>query len=361
MTTIWLICVLVQIAFWGLYARPFRRRQTPKGAGQPFVSVVVAARNEGANLQKHLPFLAQQNYSNYEIIVIDDDSTDETAAVLALFQQQYPHLRVLHLSPKKELGKKAALSQGIEMARGEWILLTDADCQPASEQWISRMVECIDTNTEIVLGYSPYRHYGGSWLNRWIRFETNQTAIQYLSAAQAGNAYMGVGRNLMYSKALFERVGGFAAHAHLPSGDDDLLVNHAANEQNVQVCLDKEAFVWSEPKQTWQALLRQKQRHAAVGSYYHWRHKLLLGALALSHALFYLGILVLPWLVGDEWIMLLFGVLLRQLVWLLAWWGWLQKLNEKKFLFTACFLDIFVPIYYIYLSFALRRPKIKEW
>lgn len=296
------VCVtLAQIALWlFVFGRLVRIRPAAiASAGLPPVSVVVCARNEAHNLRKYLPAVLGQQYPHFEVLVVDDDSTDDTGAVLTAFQANYTHLRVLHLSPKTSPGKKYALAQGIEAARYEYLVFTDADCAPASARWLEHLVEGFHgggvephSPIEIVLGYAPYRP-GPGLLNHWIRFETIFTAMQYFSFALAGRPYMGVGRNLAWHKSLFQRVGGFATHAHVPSGDDDLLVNAAAHAGNTALCLAPEAFVYSDAERTWADWFRQKRRHLGAGKFYRREHQIALGLLTLTQVLHYFLLFVL--------------------------------------------------------------------
>ena len=186
------------------------------------------------------------------------------------------------------VGKKFPLKIGIESSKYATVLLTDADCSPASLEWLKLMQSRITDTKKIALGYGPYVTYP-NLLNRFIRFETIYTAIQYFSFAIAGTPYMGVGRNLAYRKELFENVGGFEKHKHIASGDDDLFIREVANRENVNIVLEKEAFVYSEPKTTWREFYKQKTRHLSTAGSYRLRHKILLGLLSFSHFFFYIG------------------------------------------------------------------------
>ncbi len=263
------------------------------------ITVIICARNEADNLRRYLPSILTQQYAGaWEVIVVDDASEDETPAVLQFFLGKNARLRVVRISEKKHAGKKHALAQGIAVAKFDNLLLTDADCEPASPHWLAQMAMVLGEKpeTEIVLGYGPVQECEG-WLTHWSRFETAYAAIQYFSFALAGLPYMGVGRNLAFKKKVFERVGGFAGHWDLPSGDDDLLVNAAANARNTAICLHPDSFVYSENKKTWRAWVRQKRRHLSAGPRYRLRHRMLLALVSGSHVLHYFLFVVL--LVGG--------------------------------------------------------------
>jgi len=258
------------------------------------VSIIICALNEEANLKQNLPLLLEQVYlknnkPNFEVLVVNDNSDDGTFYLLNQLQEQYAHLHVVHLTQEAKLisGKKFPLSMGIKEAKYEHLLLTDADCSPASAHWLARMVAGFSESKKIVLGYSPYKKYDGT-LNKRIRFETFHTAVQYLSYALANMPYMGVGRNLAYKKELFNANKGFTSHHHVISGDDDLFINQVADSKNTVISIHPDAFTISEPKMTHEEWQMQKERHLSTGKYYKMKFQVLLGLYAISHLLFWL-------------------------------------------------------------------------
>ena len=188
---------MINVAFYvwplGRLLRRFAEdgRLSPKPDTPP-LAIVIAARDEAANLASHLPSVLAQAYPDLEVIVTDDASTDGSLDVLAKAADEHRVLSVVFETDKGHPGKKRALARSIAESRSPWLLTTDADCRPASGWWARRMMGARGDDTEIVLGYAPQDHLPG-WLNRWIRYETAYTAAQYLSAAVVGKPYMGVG------------------------------------------------------------------------------------------------------------------------------------------------------------------------
>ncbi len=300
----------VQLALWvRVYARlAFYRPNSPRSKEPlPALSVIICARNEAENLQRRLPAVLAQDYPDYEVIVVDDDSADDTPALLRRLAAEYPRLRALRLSPKTSPGKKAALAYGIAAAQNEWLVFTDADCTPASSYWLRemalRMEMPSESPVEIVLGYGPYTATAGA-LNRWVRFETVFTAMQYGAFARCGLPYMGVGRNLAWKKSLFVRAGGFASHAELASGDDDLFVNAVATAHNTALCFSPQAFMYSPAPHSWAGWFRQKRRHLSTGHRYRRRHRAALAMVAGTQVGHY-GLLIWALLSGFLWTALL--------------------------------------------------------
>jgi glycosyltransferase involved in cell wall biosynthesis len=322
------------------------------------VSVIICARDEAANLVKNLPgCFAQQYNTTHEIIVVNDNSFDDTKYVLEEFYKKFKQLQIVELKQEAKLipGKKFPLSIGIKTAKYEIVLLTDADCVPASEHWISCMQQTYDSDTEIVLGYGAYHKLQG-FFNKIIRWETFHTAIQYFSYALAGIPYMGVGRNLSYKKELFYRHKGFSAHNNIPSGDDDLFVNMAATKKNTKINIDSAAFTLSDPAKTFLQWLKQKNRHYSTSKRYKATHKFLLGLYSLTQFLFYpffvASIIFFSW----QYALIVFGS--RFLIQLVVFYKCMKKLNEKDLFPYFIFFDIGMFFYYLIFAVALfKKPK----
>lgn len=245
----------------------FRKKPVNPGSAQPGFSIVVAAHNEAANLQKLIPLLLNQQYPSFEIIIVLDRSSDDSSSILE--QYQCDHLRVMRIQsvPDNWNAKKFALDYGIKAAKYEWLLLTDADCIPASTQWISSFAALISDETELILGLSPYLSEK-TQVSQLVNYETLQTALNYSSAALSQQAYMGVGRNLAYRKSSFIKAGGFDPLKSITGGDDDLLVQQMSRSHNTTINLDWEGLTYSVPKRTWKGYFNQKTRHLSVGKHY---------------------------------------------------------------------------------------------
>lgn len=325
------------------------------------VSVIICARDEADEIEKNLPGILAQSYKGtHEIVVVNDNSQDETRYLLDGLHRVFKQLYIIEL--KQEAmhipGKKFPLSIGIKSAKHELLLLTDADCIPSSEHWIRKMQLAFTDGIEIVLGYGAYKKAKGL-LNKLIRFDTFHTALQYLSFALAGQPYMGVGRNLAYKKTVFFRQKGFASHHHLSSGDDDLFINAAANKKNTAVVIDSEAFTYSTPKKKWKEWIAQKQRHYTTGKYYRTKDRWKLGLYAMTHLFFYpatiLAFYFLPW----SWILpaLAFKFLVQGII----FYRVMSKLNEKDLFPFFILWDIWMIFYYLFFTSSLWKKPRPQW
>lgn len=291
LTLVFLLAAL-QLLIWSVVLHP-AYRDPPRGPlvenPADTVSVIVCFRNEAEQLEACVSrILAQAFPGKFELLLVDDNSTDNSASIVHPYVIKYENVRLLDPGPTRP-GKKDALACGIAHARYDHLLLTDADCVPASSHWLWWMTEPLRRGKDLVLGASPLlpgKKTG--WLGVWQWYESVYVSLKYLGFARRGKPFMGVGRNLAYTRAFYERAGGFTAHADLPGGDDDLLVaGNAEAARTATVCLPA-AWTHSSGQPTWSDYFRQRARHQSTGSRYPRGTALRLGLLALSHGLFYL-------------------------------------------------------------------------
>jgi len=292
-TVLTIIMIIIQLYYWYYFFNGLLKIQakvSSKSVTKP-VSVVICARNAEKELESNIPSILGQNYPDYEVLIIDDDSEDNTAAILKRMQKKERYLNY-HKIIKKSHGKKEALSTGFVKSRHSWLLLTDADCTPVSEEWIQEMYhQAHSDEAQIVLGYSPFSN-SGSFLHNWMHFEGWITGLQFLSYAYRGIPYMGLGRNILYHKSVLPE-GILQKHDDLSSGDDDLTVNQIATKDNCTIALKETSFVETTPCQNWSAYFNQKRRHFSTAHRYKLKHKFLLGLYSSSQIGFYILLILL--------------------------------------------------------------------
>jgi glycosyltransferase involved in cell wall biosynthesis len=329
------IQLVYYLGVFGKFAFAKAQKITPKRIP---ISVIVCAKNEEENVVNFIPLLAEQNYPDFEIVLIDDASGDNTLEIFEQFEKQYPNVRLVKVENNEAFwgNKKYALTLGIKAAKKEYLLFTDADCYPTSKDWITAMSSQFTMQKTIVLGYGKYEKVANSFLNKIIRFENVLNTIQYFSWAKMGFPYMGVGRNMAYKKDEFFNVNGFIEHMQIRTGDDELFINQAANSKNTTIAYIPESFSISKPKTTFSEFFNQKRRQIATANYFKSVDQLRLGIFYGSQLLFLL-VAVLLLAFQFEWIIVLSLFLGRYIV---AWTvvgfsaGKLQE-NDIKFWFPV--------------------------
>ncbi len=343
------------------------RRNTKNGkvhfqAEQPPVSVIICAKDEAENLEKFLPLVLQQDYPEYEVIVINDGSTDDTEKILRDLCEQYPRLRTtfVPVGAKNVSTKKLGITLGVKASKYEFLLMTDADCIPENKDWIACMMRNFTRETDFVLGYGAYQQTKG-FLNRLITFDTLFIALQYMGMAAARKPYMGVGRNLAYRKETFLAQKGFASTLHLSSGDDDLLVNKASNPWNTRIEVSPDSITWSEPNKTFRGWFYQKERHLSVSSYYKSASKFVLFFEPATRGLFYLT-MILALVFGGLITQIATGVLflIRYLVQTIIINKSSRHFGGRRYISSLPLLDILLPLINLYIL-AFGRKMTNRW
>ena len=345
---------LIQLFFYLFYYLRigFYKRKQNTITEKEGVSVIICAKNEEKNLEKFLPSILEQDYPNYEVIVVNDCSEDETEFVIQRFQKKYKHLKTTSIKKDDKFyhSKKLALTIGIKAAKNDILLLTDADCRAESPQWIEKIQKNFTDKIEIVLGYGGY-FPEKKLINNLIRFDTLFIAIQYLTFALARKAYMGVGRNLAYRKSLFFKNKGFASHYHIESGDDDLFINQVANKKNISIEISKKSITRSTAESTFSAWYKQKKRHTTTGELYKFKTKWRIFCENASRVSYY-ALFVLSLLFFSEYYLYITGTFIfRMILQLIVYKVAMKRLNEKYLLLPSLLYDIVMP--FLNLSFVL--------
>lgn len=356
LTFLWLFSLLILMGYHFLiFRKGTKTSSTHPWPTLPGVSIVIAVKNGSESLARHFKEFLSLEYPLFEIIIVNDHSSTEEQKNLEEMVHGLSQVSLYHSTDQP--GKKQALTLGINKAKYELILCTDADCRPAGKEWIESMV-MLSHGDNLVLGYSPYEQTKGL-LNLFIRFETVMTGIQYLSWAVIGSPYMGVGRNMLYPRKLFQQEDPYKNQEHIPYGDDDLWVQLAARKTEVEVNLDPTSFVYSDPPPSWRSWFKQKHRHLSAAHHYQrtsWWQPGLYGMALVLHWL------LLPFLIpfpfdGMIFVILVLGLAIR--------WDtyrrWTSRLGDRDTALWYPFLEVGYALYLAVMGFITIVAKKQTW
>jgi len=353
--------VLINCFYYLLFSKFSFLKNPKKSKGELFpVSLIICAKNETENLKSHIPLWLEQEYPDFEIILINDASYDDTLEVMESFAEDNFRIKIVDVENNEAFwgSKKYALTLGIKKASNPRLIFTDADCKPSSKKWLQEMASQLKNDKQLVLGFGGYQKKSGL-LNRLIRFETLMTALQYFSYAKAGMPYMGVGRNLGYTSKLFFDTNGFMSHMDIPSGDDDLFVNQVATKKNTTICFSEESFTYSVPKKSWKDWFLQKKRHISTAKHYKFQHKFLLGLYYTSQLLFWMlsvvTLLVLDWKIPV--IIIVFRFLIQFIIIGKA----ASKLKQKDLIYLLPFWELFLVLTQLSIFISNSASKPTKW
>lgn len=376
LTLVLLIILLVSFVLLSLYYGLFylrialyKGKKYPKNTKKPGVSVVLTVRNESEALCDNLVYLLEQDYPDFEVIVIDHVSKDYTRFILKTYKESYPNLKVVEFLQDVNMfkNKKFPLSIGIKSAQNDIILLTECTCVPKSFTWISEMMENYRPDTDFVMGYSGVKSAKGL-LNTFIRYDNLAYTASSFGFALLGNPYTACGKNLAYRKSFFFQKGGFIKHYHIPNGDDDIFVNENATRNNVSVCLTNDSYVLSEPKTTFKAWCQQKAKRMSTQIFYPIGDKILLTIYPLCVLLFYgsMAAIVATNITAESPLCLLTymltGVLVLKLVWQIVCCHKLEhKLEGGKVAYFAPLFEIYFVVMNTIMYISTLKGKSKRW
>ena len=353
--------VVIQVIYFIGFFREFAFIKSQKMVSEGMnISVIICAKNEAENLKNFLPSILTQEYPNFEVVLINDASTDDTLEIIETFAAKHSNIKIVDVKNTEAFwgNKKYALTLGIKASKHDYLLFTDADCKPVSKYWIQEMSACFDDKKSIVLGYSGYTKTHKSFLNKLIRYETLVTAVQYFSFAKVGVPYMGVGRNLAYTKDAFFKANGFINHIKIRSGDDDLFINQVATKSNTAICITEGSFTQSIPKTTFKDWIKQKRRHISTAKYYKVNHKILLASLYCTQLLFWLLAIIL--LISTfKWQIVAALVFLRITLYYTIFSASAKKLGENDLILVLPFLEVFLIITQlaIFINNLISKPN----
>ena len=340
------ITFIIQLIYhWCVFSKlAFHKKKSREKSDDQLepVSVVVCARDAYEYLQDLVPVLLTQDYPDYEIVIVNDCSEDETEEWLKDLEHRETKIKPVQLRQHLNFfnGKKFPLSMGIKSAKNDLIVLTDVNCLPTNSQWLRSVVNGYGNNTEVLIGYSPYMNKKGLF-NKIMRFDTVQYAMQYLSAALNKHPYMGIGTNLSYRKDLFYRNKGFTSHYTTSVGDDDLFISQVAKGKNTEVLIDAENAILTTPPHKFGMWAHIKSSRYSTIPQYDTKAKFSSALFTWSHFLFYASFIALLILkpaftlsIGAVYYIpiLTFFFLLRYGTQMIIYHGTTKRLGEKGLL-----------------------------
>ncbi|WP_282039688.1 glycosyltransferase [Saccharicrinis aurantiacus] len=358
-----IIAFLIQIIYYLRYYLSLAKYKDPEVSKDlPPVSVIICARNESKNLENNLYKILSQEYpSDFEVVVVNDASEDDSELVLAKLKREHTNLYYTTIPHDRQFshGKKLALTLGVKAAKNEHLIFTDADCVPQSNKWLCHMANGL-LQKDIVLGVGLYKKRKGL-SNLLLRYDTFMIAVQYISFAIKKKTYMGVGRNMAYTKKTFYDTGGFKSHSHILSGDDDLFIQEAATKNNVAIVTNPDSFTLSESPNNFSEWCNQKKRHLTTSKHYKNKSKRLIGIEIFSRQLFWASAIISMFFsTFANAILIVF--FLKLLVQFLVLGKISRNMGQKNIIWIGILLDFVLPIITgVLLMGSKRKVKSNRW
>jgi cellulose synthase/poly-beta-1,6-N-acetylglucosamine synthase-like glycosyltransferase len=287
----------LMLYLWGgLLKKGFPQGTAP--AAFPFVSIIIPMRNEEKFIKNTLNALNAQKYTGqWEVIIVNDRSTDKSPEIARAFCETHNNFSMLNISqdsPQIASPKKRALNTGFLAAKGEFLLIADADCIPP-ENWLNSMALCFANGAYVVQG-SKANNGGKSFLHAYQRLETLGFTLIEAAGCNRNKPLVASAASLGYSRNLFFKCGGFEGLYDLASGDDDMLIHRMAKTEGTKFAYnwDTSAIMPTAPVDSWKALLQQRARWGSNGAKYESK---VYSAFLFCIYIFFAWLFVSPWLV----------------------------------------------------------------
>ncbi|MBK3516966.1 glycosyltransferase [Carboxylicivirga marina] len=308
------------------------------------ISVIICAKNEAENLKQHIPLVCNQAHPDFEVIVVNDGSSDDTEMILAQLKTKFNNLYYTNIPLSKQhyQGKKLALTLGIKAANNEHLIFTDADCYPTSDNWLTEVSSQFNSEKQIIIGHGRYEKKKGLF-NLFLRYETFFNAVQYMGFALRKKPFMAVGRNMAYTKSLFEQSNVFKTYLNIASGDDDLFIRHCANKTNTSIQTSYDSQTVSLAPKNYKEWVTRKSRHLTTAPLYKIGIKSWLFTEALTRQIFW--VLTLCSLFFPTFVPItlgLFVIRLATLYIILAIAA--KKMGENKLHWSTILFDFITPL-----------------
>lgn len=358
-----------------LYHAPHRRSTAERkgkltlSGQQPGMSIIIAASDCEHLLEKHLPLILEQDYPDFEVIVVDDNSKDDTKELIGRLSERYSNLYSTFTSDSIRYisHKKLSLTLGIKAAKKEWVVFIEPNCYPTSNQWLARLARHCTDSIDVVLGYSNYDRKPG-FANLCYMYDTLQQQLRMLGLTLCGKGYMGIGRNMAYRRQIFFDNKGYSRHLDLERGEDDLFINEHVPSRRITVDINTDSVVRcaSANGYTWRG---DKLSRLFIRGKMHCIQPYLLGADTLTRVLLYiaaiggivLGIMQHWWLsVGVTAALWLITLGCRIFVYHRA----AQDLGERRYNVSLPLFDCIQPWWEFYfrlhLLFASKRAHLRR-
>lgn len=371
---LYLIFFIVQIFYYFfLFSKPYRHAANNSTGNDvidesekelPGISIIITAKNEAENLRNNLPFILKQDYPNFQVVVVDNASSDSTDDVLSRFRYNHPNLYVtfIPIDSKTINDKKLALTLGIKAAKHDILLFTEPDTKPLSMKWIYEYAKTFDKGKDVVLGCCQIE-INKSYFKNYMLYDNLFSGIKYSSMALAKKPYMGIGRNMAFRKDLFFEHKGFSSVLNIEDGEDNVFINRIATKENTAVIVSSDSMVVSNVVDSFSNWRSIKTKYLTTQKYYTNNATKVLTFEVFSRYAFYLlfAMLFVIGLLSSLNFLLLFALFLFSIRYFTQLWV-LNKnsriYNAGKFRFLLPLLDLLTPVAnYLFLQREANRER----
>lgn len=351
------IQIIYYLTFSSLF---FKSKKTNKINTKPPISLLIFVKNSAAYLEKNLTYFLNQDYPEFEILLIDNCSSDDTDEVLEKIKTKHKKVRIINVENNESFwaNKKYTYTLAIKAAKYNHLLFSEIIAKPISKNWILEMSNQISDKKSLVLGYTKHNTSKG-FMNLLIRFNDVLDALKAFTFTKFNTPFRASAYNFSFTKDNFFRVNGFIKHIKINYGKDDLFLRDAYFKKNTSFSIDEDSFVEITKEKTFKDWFSAQKRNSFLQNHYKLNHQILLflytitklGSLTLGITLlFFYPYKIILCIIG-------FYFLVKTIVLALA----TKKFKEPKIIFLFPFLEIILILLQISIFINNLMLKPNHW
>lgn len=340
------IAVVQLIYYFIVYGKfAFHRKKNALSLREIPLSVVIVVRDNASQVLQTLPKFLEQQYPNYEIVIVNDRSPDEQSVfAIKEYQKRFSNVKFIDLrdAVSTSRGRKMAVSMGIKCSSYGNIVITDPDCLPASEHWLSNLSQNIQGQKKIVLGYSTYIKRRTPY-NAFLHFDKLVGAVQYFSLALYNSTYRGDFSNIVFMRNLFYQQKGFTSFNHLQWGEEDIFIHNVATPTNTAIEYNPDSAIISQNVPSYGYWRLHKISLFFTRKFNSLKNRAILSSYNITNLLFYIFLVfaILMNITNPIFLYTTIGIAVVRIASMYVVFGIsAKKLNEKQIIPHLLFYDI---------------------
>ena len=362
-----IVALLLLVYYFGLFGPFVFRKEKSRTSNEdlPPISIVITAHNEAHHLVESLPVILTQEYPDYEVVLVNDNSQDEIEQLALELNNRYHHLHYVNMGSSRSTmeGRKFPFAIGIQAASNPTVVFTNSSCIPSSPFWLQHIASKFVRQKEVVLAHTTYQSRGGL-LNKWLHYDALVNSVRAFSYTLAKMPVLADSHNLAFKRHLFfDNKEKFFALSRLPFGEDNIFINQVANGKMCDVAVDPEAVIYQTPI-SFSDWLRNKRYELVSQSYYRALHRFVLQCYNWLSFLFYPAAIASIALAALEmnWLALGIGIgvtLLKFGMQFMVFHKGAKKMGEKGAAVSMLFFDLFFLLLqpWIYLASKFEKSR----
>lgn len=353
-------CLAIQLIYYIFFLSILLNNKKEKEYDLKPISVILYVKNSELYLEKNIDYFINQKYPKFEILLVNNASSDNTDIILEKLSEKHKSLRIINVENNESFwgNKKYTYTLAIKAAKYEHLIFSEIDCKPVSENWIHEINKSFSSKKTIILGYKRLLKTS-SLFNLIIRFDNLLESIKSFSFTKINSPYSADSRNYAFTKKDFYRVNGFINHIKIKNGKEDLFVKDAKQKYNSAYTLSDESFVESSKSLSFKEWFLNKKNSNLLKRHYSFKNQFLLNAFSFSKVFLYFLTIIL--LLIHDWkiILIIFSsyIIFQSVITFII----NRKFKETSIFYLSPILDFLLVLFQISIFISNLISKPPNW